>query len=372
MKKTPLYDEHVAMGAHMVHASGWVLPLHYGSPLEEHRAVRETCGIFDVSHMGVMDLVGRRVTLLLRFLLSNDVARIPQPGQAQYSLMLNMHAGISDDLIVYRISEDRFSLVVNAETQKKALAWMRVHAPSYGVDVVERRDLAVLAVQGPQAAKYIGLSLPTDVGNRHPTHHGRAIDLKPFHCLEEGGWRVARTGYTGEDGFELMIPVENSVTLWNSFIRFGVVPAGLAARDTLRLEAGFNLYGRDIDGNTTPLESGLGWLIAWEPLDRDFVGRRILQSLWGETPAYRRVGLILQGEGRLRDRMDILHEDHVVGTLSSAGYSPTLDKYIALARVKSHVPIGTVCDVEADHRRQPVQVVRPPFVRFGKPVFQVR
>ena len=369
MKRTPLFAEHLALGAKIVDFSGWEMPLHYGSQLQEHNAVRQGCGVFDVSHMGVVDVTGPRAEQLLRSLLSNDVARISQSGQGQYSLILNIRAGVSDDLIVYRIDEERFFLVVNAGTREKDVAWIRVHASAYGVDVVERLDLAILAVQGPDAAKHIGLCLPDDVGNRQD-RNGRAVDLRPFHFLEEGGWRIARTGYTGEDGFELIVPVENSVTLWDSFMRSGVTPVGLGARDTLRLEAGLNLYGHDMDGGTTPLESGLGWVVAWEPQEREFIGRQALKHVWGKEVSHKRVGLILQGRGVLRDHQNVILGDQVVGQITSGGYSPTLGKGIALARVASHLPVGAVCHVPVRGRSLPVQVVRPPFVRFGQPAFR--
>ena len=370
MKRTPFFDEHVALGAKMVNFSGWEMPLHYGSQLQEHHTVRKQCGLFDVSHMGVIDLVGARVDLLLQFLLSNDVARIPNPGQGQYSLMLNIRAGISDDLIVYRMSPERYFLVVNAETCKKAIAWLRVHAPSYDVEVEERQDLALLALQGPEAVKQIALCLSNSVGSQQNLVE-RVVNLKPFHFLEDDGWRIARTGYTGEDGFELIVPVETGIMLWNCLVRTGVAPIGLGARDTLRLEAGMNLYGRDIDGNTSPLESGLGWVVAWLPQDRDFVGRKALQPLREQKGLRKRIGLILKGPGVLRDHLRVLQDDQVVGEISSGSYSPTLEKGIALARVARSVAIGSLCQVEVRGRQLPAQVVRPPFVRLGKPVFRV-
>ncbi|MEO5364383.1 MAG: glycine cleavage system aminomethyltransferase GcvT [Magnetococcus sp. DMHC-8] len=364
MKKTPLFDDHVVLGGHMVDFSGWEMPLHYGSQLREHALVRERCGLFDVSHMGVIDLTGARVDALLRFLLSNDVARIPEPGQAQYGLMLNSTGGVSDDLIAYRLGRDRFFLVVNAATREKELAWIRIHASSYGVRVADRRDMMILAVQGPKAAAQVRLALPDGMGSR-------AIELKPFHFLEDNGWRIARTGYTGEDGFELIVPEENGVTLWESLLRFGVLPVGLGARDTLRLEAGMPLYGHEMDGRTSPLECGLGWAIAWEPLDRDFIGRQALEPLWGQPLPRKRVGLILQDRGVLRDQQTILREGKPVGRITSGGYSPTLEKGIALARVAGDVAVGSILQVDMRGRSVNVQVVRPPFVRMGKPVFRL-
>ncbi|WP_130471007.1 glycine cleavage system aminomethyltransferase GcvT [Candidatus Magnetaquicoccus inordinatus] len=363
MKRTPLYEEHLALGGKMVEFSGWEMPLHYGSQLREHDFVRQRCGVFDVSHMGVIDLIGARVEVMLRFLLSNDVARIPQPGQAQYGLMLNAHGGISDDLIAYRQSKERFFLVVNAGTRDKAVAWIRIHAPSYGVRVVDRRDMMILAVQGPKAAHQVQRCLPEELSRQ-------AVELRPFHFVQDGDWRIARTGYTGEDGFELIVPEENGVTLWESLLRSGVAPVGLGARDTLRLEAGMHLYGHDMDGKTTPLETGLAWTVAWEPTERDFIGRDALESLWGEPSARKRVGLLLLERGVLRDQQVVYHQGQVVGTITSGGFSPTLQRGIALARLASEMAIGTICQVDMRGRMVEVQVVRPPFVRLGKAAYR--
>ncbi|MEO5339904.1 MAG: glycine cleavage system aminomethyltransferase GcvT [Magnetococcus sp. MYC-9] len=364
MKRTPLFDQHVAMGGKMVDFAGWEMPLHYGSQLREHAAVRRHCGLFDVSHMGVIDLSGARVEKLLRFLLSNDVARIPQPGQAQYGLMLNNQGGVSDDLIAYRIDNEHFFLVVNAANREKALTWIRVHAASYGVRVVDRRELMILAVQGPKAARQLQLCLPDGMGRE-------ALTLKPFHFLQKNGWRIARTGYTGEDGFEVMVETEDGLTLWDSLLRVGVAAVGLGARDTLRLEAGMHLYGHDMDGHTSPLECGLTWTIAWQPLERDFIGRQALAPLWNQGPARKRVGLILQERGVLRDHQEILWQDRPVGQVTSGGYSPTLEKGIALARVTREVPMGTTCQVAMRGRMMDLLVVRPPFVRLGQVAFRV-
>ncbi len=365
MKKTLLFDDHVALKGKMVDFAGWEMPLHYGSQLREHEQVRQHCGVFDVSHMGVIDLTGKRVERLLRFLLSNDVARIPEAGQAQYGLMLNATGGISDDLIAYRLDPAHFFLVVNAATREKALTWIRIHAKSHEVQVVDRRDLMILAVQGPKAAAHMERCLPNGLGER-------AMGLKPFHFFQDDGWRIARTGYTGEDGFECIIPEENGTTLWGSLLRSGVVPIGLGARDTLRLEAGMHLYGHDMDGHTSPLECGLAWTIAWEPLDRDFIGREALEPLWGQPSPRQRVGLILQERGVLRDQQAVVWEGKPAGRITSGGYSPTLEKGIALAQVTSQVPIGGICQVDMRGRWMDAQVVRPPFVRLGKAAFRDR
>ena len=359
MKQTPLNDRHRQLHARLVDFSGWEMPLHYGSQLREHHIVRQKCGIFDVSHMGVVDLTGAGCDKLLAFLLANDVARIPNPGQGQYSLMLNIKGGIADDLIVYRQGEGRFFLVVNAGTREKDVAWIRIHAASYGVAVNDRTDLAMIAVQGPQSLDLLASCLSGSVGER-------VRSLKPFHFLEEDGWRFARTGYTGESGFELILPADQVGVLWDGLLRSGAAPIGLGARDTLRLEAGLNLYGHDMTEETTPLESGVAWTVAWEPESRDFLGRQALQPLWGNPLSRKRVGLILEGKGVLRDHQAVLLDGQEIGEITSGGYSPTLEAGIALARVSAHIWPGSACEVQVRNRRMPVRAVRPPFVRFGR------
>ena len=309
--------------------------------------------------MGVVDLASAGCGKLLAFLLANDVARIPNPGQGQYSLMLNIKGGIADDLIVYRQGEGRFFLVVNAGTREKDVAWIRIHAASYGVAVNDRTDLAMIAVQGPQSLDLLASCLSGSVGER-------VRSLKPFHFLEEDGWRFARTGYTGESGFELILPADQVGVLWDGLLRSGAAPIGLGARDTLRLEAGLNLYGHDMTEETTPLESGVAWTVAWEPESRDFLGRQALQPLWGNPLSRKRVGLILEGKGVLRDHQAVLLDGQEIGEITSGGYSPTLEAGIALARVSAHIWPGSACEVQVRNRRMPVRAVRPPFVRFGR------
>ncbi len=359
MKKTPLHGRHLQLGARMVDFSGWEMPLHYGSQLREHHAVRQGCGLFDVSHMGVIDLNGEGVDDLLAWLLANDVRRIPHVGSSQYGVMLNIKGGVADDLITYRLAADAFFLVVNAGNRDKDLAWIRVHAPGYGVTVTERRDLCILALQGPEALTVLAHCLPEPV-------HQRVSALKPFHFLTENGWRIARTGYTGEDGFELMIPDIAAASLWDGLLRAGAEPIGLGARDTLRLEAGMNLYGRDMDEETSPLESGLKWTIAWDPLHRDFIGRQALEPHWGQPVSLKRMGLILEEKGVLRDHQEVFLDGEPVGRVTSGGYSPTLETGIALARLATRVKPGAICEVAVRNRRLKARAVRPPFVRQGK------
>ncbi len=261
--KTPLYDTHVQQGAKIVDFGGWDMPLHYGSQIEEHHAVRRDAGMFDVSHMCIVDLTGGRVREFLRQLLANDVGRLKTFGKALYSCMLLPNGGVIDDLIVYYLSETWYRLVVNAGTRDKDLAWIRRHAADFDVTVVERKELAMIAVQGPNARRKAALLLT-------PEQQAAVLELKPFFGAAFGSWFVARTGYTGEDGFEIMIPAADAADAWKRLREQGVAPAGLGARDTLRLEAGMNLYGNDMDENFHPLESGLAWTVAFEPADRDF------------------------------------------------------------------------------------------------------
>ncbi|MBF0424908.1 MAG: glycine cleavage system aminomethyltransferase GcvT [Magnetococcales bacterium] len=361
-RRTPLYDQHLAHGAKMVDFAGWEMPLHYGSQVREHHAVRRGLGAFDVSHMGVIDIVGTEATSFLRHLLANDVARLnTDGGKAQYGVMLNPEGGVIDDLITYRLGTDAYRLVVNAGTREKDLAWIRTTATGRAVTIHERTDLAMVAVQGPRAAEAVPRALPPALGLRLQA-------LKPFHALWQDELFVARTGYTGEDGFEIILPQTGIIPFWETLIRLGVAPVGLGARDTLRLEAGLNLYGSDMNDTTTPLETGLAWTIAWEPIDRPFIGRSALAPLWGKLAPQRRVGIILEGPGVLRDHQPVLVGDRRVGELTSGSYSPTLGAGIALARVDQGVRDGERCLVEMRGRLQPARVVRPPFVRAGRPV----
>ncbi|MEX1267053.1 MAG: glycine cleavage system aminomethyltransferase GcvT, partial [Woeseia sp.] len=253
--RTPLYAQHVAAGAKLVDFGGWDMPLHYGSQIDEHNAVRESAGMFDVSHMTVVDVAGKAAREFLRYLLANDVARLVDPGKALYSCMLNNDGGVVDDLIVYYVSDGNYRLVVNAATREKDLAWINAQATGFDVTLDERPDLAMIALQGPDARSMAAQVFPADV-------QATADALKPFHASDTGELFVARTGYTGEDGYEIILPAASAPDWWQRFVDTGLRPAGLGARDTLRLEAGLNLYGSDMDEVTTPLESGLNWTIA--------------------------------------------------------------------------------------------------------------
>jgi aminomethyltransferase len=358
--KTPLYESHVSRGAKIVDFGGWDMPLHYGSQIEEHHAVRRDAGMFDVSHMGVIDLSGGRVREFLQRLLANDVGRIKNPGQALYSCMLLPDGGVIDDLIVYLVSQTEYRLVVNAGTRDKDLAWIRRHAADFDVAVRERRDLAMIAVQGPNAR------VPT-ASLLDPAQRAAALELQPFRGAEFGPWFIARTGYTGEDGFEIILPAVDAVECWNALQAAGVRPAGLGARDTLRLEAGMNLYGNDMDEHHHPLESGLSWTVAFEPGGRDFIGREALESA-RRAGGLNFVGLLLEDRGVLRSHQKVIAAGGV-GEVTSGGFSPTLNRSIALARIPP--PAGVSVQVEIRGKLLGASVVKPPFVRHGKALISV-
>jgi aminomethyltransferase len=355
--QTPLHARHLALGGKLVPFAGWEMPLHYGSQLEEHHAVRRHWGVFDVSHMTVVDVEGDAASAYLRRLLANDVARLDAPGRALYSCMLNAEGGILDDLIVYLRGPGRYRIVVNAATRDQDLAWMEAQAADFAVEVTERIDLAMLAVQGPEAAARLPGLLPDAL--RAPV-----AALAPFHAAEGSGLFVGRTGYTGEDGFELLLPGTDAGALWDALIEAGARPCGLGARDTLRLEAGMNLYGTDMDESTTPLESGLGWTVAWEPAARDFIGRAALTAQRADPQRPRFVGLVLRQGGVLRNGTEVRLADGRRGRVTSGSFSPTLGLSIALARL----PAGDERTAEAILRGKPhpVEVVKPPFVRHGQ------
>lgn len=355
--RTALYDTHRDMGAKLVDFAGWEMPIHYGSQLEEHHQVRRDAGMFDVSHMTIVDLGGPRCREFLRHLLANDVAKLTVPGKALYTCMLNEAGGIIDDLIVYFFDDANFRLVVNAATRDKDLAWIEQQAAAYDVRVTVRDDLAMIAVQGPQARDKAIACLD-------PALAGLARELKRFHAARSGEWLVARTGYTGEDGFEIMLPVAQAPALWKKLAAGGVAPCGLGARDTLRLEAGLNLYGTDMDETTTPLESNLAWTIAWEPAERDFIGRGALQAQRDAGVERRLTGLLLTGRGVLRGHQRVVTTVGE-GETTSGSYAPTVEGSVALSRIPAAAE-GS-CQVEIRNRLVEAVIVEPPFVRDGKP-----
>ena len=358
-KRTPLYDRHVAMGGKIVDFSGWDMPLHYGSQIEEHHAVRRGAGMFDVSHMTIVDLQGEQVRNFLRYLLANNVDRLKQPGKALYTCMLNEHGGVIDDLIVYFINEQWFRLVVNAATHDKDLAWLERHARAFQVSVTERQDMAMIAVQGPHARDAVHTVLGTEIKSA-------ATTLVPFNSRQAGDIFIARTGYTGEDGYEIILPADHAADFWQRLHAAGVRPIGLGARDTLRLEAGMNLYGADMDENITPLECGLDWTVAWEPAERDFIGRTALETQRKNGVKYKLIGLVLNDKGVLRNHQHVIIEGRACGEITSGSFSPTLGRAIAFARVSTGANADNACEVDVRGRPVSATVVKPPFVRHGK------
>ena len=343
----------------MVDFGGWDMPVNYGSQIEEHHAVRRSAGVFDVSHMCVIDVRGVQARDFLRGLLANDVARLRQPGKALYSCMLREDAGILDDLIVYFIDPRWYRVVVNAGTRVSDLAWIRAQAAKFDVEILERRDLAMLAVQGPVARERVA-SLLT------PPDAQAALALPEFVGAQLGDWFVARTGYTGEDGFELMLAADGAVDLWNRLNELGVQSCGLGARDTLRLEAGMNLYGNDMDTSTQPLESGLAWTVAFEPADRAFVGRAALEAARAAGDGFKLVGLLLAERAVMRSHQRVLTAAGE-GAVTSGTFSPTLARSIALARVPAAAAaVGATVQVEVRGKLLNARVVKPPFVRLGR------
>lgn len=360
-RRTPLYDIHVAAGARMVDFGGWDMPVGYGSQIEEHRAVRHDAGMFDVSHMCTVDLRGAGVRPLLLRLLANDVGRLAVPGKALYTCMLRPDGGVMDDLIACYLDEKWFRLVVNAGTADKDIAWIKEHAKQIGVAVVPRRDLAIIAVQGPRARARAAPLLPEPA-------RAAAGSLGVFFGAACDEWFVSRTGYTGEDGFEISLPAESAADFWNALAGAGIARCGLGARDTLRLEAGMNLYGNDMDESVNPLESGLAWTVAFEG-NRDFIGKAALVAARDAGMERKLTGLVLEGRGVLRAHQKAFAGAAGEGELTSGTFSPTLERSIGLARL----PVRAVGAVEVDIRgkRMPARIVKPPFVRNGKPQIEL-
>jgi aminomethyltransferase len=358
-QKTVLYDKHVEFGGKIVDFAGWQMPVNYGSQMDEHHQVRNDAGMFDVSHMTVIDLFGAGVKAFLQSLLANDVAKLKERGKALYSCMLNHDGGVIDDLIVYYMDDSWYRMVVNAATRDKDMAWIDEQSAGYEVEINERSDLAMIAVQGPQAREKAIEALPVDVVEV-------VSELDRFFGSDCGEWFVGRTGYTGEDGFEIMLPDIEAPAFWDRLAEAGIKPCGLGARDTLRLEAGMNLYGTDMTETTSPLISGLGWTIAWEPAERDFIGRSALQKEREKGVTHKLVGLILEDKGVLRGHQKVIVDDAAEGETTSGTFSPTLKKSIALARVPKQA--GDHCQVEIRGKLLNAKIVKPVFVRDGKPV----
>ena len=351
-ERTPLHDAHLRAQARMVPFAGWEMPLHYGSQVAEHHAVRSAAGMFDVSHMAVTDLSGAGAAAFLRHVVANDVERLRAPGKALYGALLNDNGGVVDDLIVYRL-QGGYRVVSNAGTRDRVMDWLRDRARAFDVAPRTRTDLAMIAVQGPRGVERFLAA----------TGRRAAAGLGFFDVCETGDWMIARTGYTGEDGIEVVLPGEAAEALWDALGRTGVAPAGLGARDTLRLEAGLNLHGQDMDESVTPLESNMAWTVTWEPRQRDFVGRAALEAQRRRGPDTRLTGVVLEERGVLRRGMAV-HTEAGAGVLTSGAFSPTLGCGIGLARVPRAARGAVRIDVRGVARAG--RMVRPPFVRHGK------
>lgn len=359
LKRTPLHGVHLESGARMVDFGGWEMPVSYGSQIEEHHAVRNHAGMFDVSHMLNADLAGPDATAFLRRLLANDVARLTQPGKALYSCMLNPEGGVVDDLIVYFFAADRWRIVVNAATADKDIAWMRrvAAAGKFDVVVTPRRDLAMVAVQGPDAREKVWAV--------RPVWRAATESLTPFTAAwVDDGTLVGRTGYTGEDGFEIMLPATAVEAFWRDLAAQDVRPCGLGARDTLRLEAGMNLYGQDMDDLAYPQESGLSWTVSLKDADRRFIGRAAIESYSGEQVM---LGLKLLDRGVMRPHMTV-RTPLGQGEITSGTMSPTLGFSIAFARLPAGSKAGDPCEVDIRGKWVRAEMTKPPFVRNGKAV----
>ena len=321
MNKTPLHNSHIELGAKMVNFSDWEMPISYTSLIEEHNAVRNTAGIFDVSHMSVFDLEGGDQVAFLERIFANDIKKISQENKALYGVLLNEEGGILDDLIIYH-ANNKFRLVSNCSTREQNKQWLEKHALEFGVKVMERSDMGILAIQGPDALNKIQGVKEIDA---------QVNTLQSFGCMFEGDKLYARTGYTGEDGLELIVPTQDINHLWDQALEMGCTPVGLGARDTLRLEAGLNLYGNDMTINNHPYESNLGWTIDMSDKNREFIGKNALLSI-DQSKSQKIVGIILQDKGVLRSGYEIIHEQGK-GVVLSGSYSPTLQSSIGLARV---------------------------------------
>jgi aminomethyltransferase len=356
LKTTPLNALHKASGARTVDFGGWDMPVNYGSQIEEHHAVRREWGLFDVSHMLAVDLEGPGVREFLRRALANDVAKLKTPGKALYSCMLNEQGGVVDDLITYFFREDWFRLVVNAGTAEKDLAWLERLKSASGatLTITPRRDLAIVAVQGPKARENFWKAYPNTRAATEP--------LGPFSAAQVGTWMIARTGYTGEDGFEVILPAAEVVPMWEKLAAAGARPAGLGARDTLRLEAGMNLYGQDMDDAVSPLDAGLAWTVDLKEA-RDFTGRSELERR-GQKQQF--VGLVLTDSGGVLRAHQKVRTAQGEGEITSGTFSPTIGKSIALARLPMGVAVGDTVQVVIRDKALAARVVKAPFVRNGK------
>lgn len=353
--QTPLYEQHLALGAEMADINGWMLPLHFGSQIEEHNQVRKDCGMFDVSFMVAIDVVGVQAKEFLQYLLANDVSLLADDGHVQYSVMLNERAGIVSDVLVYR-KDAGYRLIFNAALPEQLMSWMNQHKKHFIVSFCFCSDSAVLSIQGPNAIKKLLVQLPKSYADRLAV-------LKPLHsvCVDE--WFISRTGYTGEDGVDIVLPQDDAQQLWLELMGAGIMPIGMRARDTLRLESGYSAYGLDIDAETSPLCCNMAWVIAWEPRERQFIGREALEAK-KHVRLNKLIGLVSEERGSLHNQQPVRIEGIGEGVITSTNFSPTLGKCIALAKVP--IETGSRAEVEIKGKWYPVRVVPPKFVWHGK------
>lgn len=353
--QTPLYEQHLALGAEMANVNGWVLPLHFGSQIEEHHQVRKECGMFDVSFLTIIDVLDVQAKDFLQYLLANDVSLLTDDGRVQYSVMLNDHAGIVSDVLVFPIKAG-YRLIFNAGLPDQLILWMTQHKRDFKVSFCLRNDLAALSVQGPCAITKLLDHLPKSCADQLAT-------LSPLHSFSEGDWFFSRTGYTGEDGVDILLPKDDAQQLWLALMGAGVMPIGMRARDTLRLESGYSSYGLDIDADTSPLCCNMAWVIAWEPKERVFLGREALEAK-KHIQLNKLIGLVSEERGSLHNGQPIRIDGIGEGVITSTNFSPTLSKCIALAKVP--IETGSRADVEIKGKWYPVRVVPPKFVWHGK------
>ncbi len=353
--RTPLYDMHLALGAKMVDFNGWDMPLHYGSQVEEHHHVRNECGVFDISHMSIFDIQGDQARAFLQHLLSNDVALL-DVGSAQHSILLNEQGGVIDDLFIFR-TDTGYRLISNAVTRERVQTWLEQHAQAFACLVSWRNDLCLFSIQGPLARERLAGILSSSRANI-------VKNLQHFSAAKDGDWFISGIGFTGEDGIEIMLPATQAIDFMNELVGAGISPIGIGARDTLRLEAGFNLYGFDINEQISPLMANMDHLISWQPESRDFIGRKALQAQLDSGITEKQVGLVLEERGVLRAGQPVRIDKQITGVITSGSFSPTLGKAIALARVPMHT--GDRGEVEIRRKWFPVRIVKPRFVRAGK------
>lgn len=355
--KTPLFHQHELAGAKIVDFGGWALPVNYGSQIDEHHAVRKDCGMFDVSHMTVSEVRGDQTLEFLSYLLANDISKVSsQPGKALYSCMLNHDGGVIDDLIVYYLDDQHCRLVTNASTNQKDMAWIKQQSESYSVEFNELPELALIALQGPNALAICEQALDSGFAEI-------VKQLSRFQGAFHGQQFVGRTGYTGEDGVELILTAEHANSTWEKLIELGVQPCGLGARDTLRLESGMSLYGNDLDEDHTPIESGIAWSVANKD-EREFIGKTVLQTAADQ----KLIGLILLDRGVLRGHQKVVLNDKEIGEITSGTFSPSLEKSIALARIdkQAKLAIGDQVQIAVRNKHLNAVIAPSPFVKNGQ------